>query len=110
MRFNRELRRGRRAFTLVDLMITLVILAILAAVTLPLVGRYVDDTEEAAAQTSYDQIRKALDLHMTKHGEWPDEITADLFKDNEEPRFPEGYSIDYDSDTGELTLNTPAES
>lgn len=97
----------RRAFTLIDLMITIVILAILAAVVTPLVGGYVDETEEAAAKTSYNHVRKALDLYMTENGTWPDEITADLFINNEKPTFPDGYSIEYEPDTGALALVTP---
>ncbi|MEC9373562.1 MAG: type II secretion system protein [Planctomycetota bacterium] len=103
------IRGVRGGFTLLDVMITVVILAILAAVALPLVSHYIEDAEEAQAQTTYDSVRKALDLYMTQHGTWPDEITPALFVNEEPPLLPAKYTFEYNPDTGDLQLALAAE-
>ena len=95
---------GRRGFTLIDLMIVIVILAIRAAIVLPLFNNYVKDASEASANSTYDSVRKALDVHYMEHGAWPEEITSSLFANGEPVTLPDGYAFDYSSTTGSLEL------
>ncbi|TVQ33069.1 MAG: type II secretion system protein [Phycisphaeraceae bacterium] len=99
--------RCRRGFTLVDLMITVAILGILVAAVIPLYNNYYEDAAEVSAQTSFEAMRRALDMHWIEHGSWPDEITPALFQTGQAPYLPHGYSFDYDPDTGALELNMP---
>ncbi|MCC5823526.1 MAG: prepilin-type N-terminal cleavage/methylation domain-containing protein [Phycisphaerales bacterium] len=62
----RILRRVRRAFTLVEILIVVVILGILAAIVVP---QFVNASEEAAAGTTVtelEKLRRAVDVYMAR--------------------------------------------
>ena len=94
----------RRGFTFLDLMIVVTILGILAAIVHPLVRRHLDTAEETAAQTTYRNVRKALDLYFQSHQDWPDTVEPTLFKPPEPVTMPLGSQLVYDPDSGELNL------
>jgi len=79
---NRSLRRNQtlcvrrdprrsRGFTLVELLIVVIVLAILAAIVVPQFAASTDDAREAALDTTLANMRSALDLYYQQHGEYP---------------------------------------
>ncbi|WP_269532470.1 type II secretion system protein [Chitinimonas sp. BJYL2] len=59
----RQARHGQRGFTLIELMVTLTILAILATVAMPLTQVAAKRNRETALQQALWQIRNALDAY-----------------------------------------------
>ena len=64
-------RRSARGFTLVELLIVVIILAILAAVAIPQFAASTDDARNAALDTTLANMRASLDLYYQQHGEYP---------------------------------------
>ena len=58
-------------FTLVELLIVVIILAILAAIVVPQFATSTDDAKEAALDSTLANIRDVLDLYFAQHGEYP---------------------------------------
>jgi type II secretory pathway pseudopilin PulG len=85
-------------------MIVLVILGILAAIAAPLIKRYVEDAERAAAEATLSSTEKAIGAYRAAHGEWPPAITPTLYQNEEPPTLPDGYAFDYNPATGEVAL------
>ena len=71
-RKHKQIRRSRKTgFTLVELMLVMVILAILAAVVVPKIAGRGDDARKAAAQTDIHTIEGALDQFEVDNGRYP---------------------------------------
>ena len=68
MNINKALHRG---FTLVELLIVTIILAILAAIVIPQFAATTDDAKLAALDSNLSSIRAAVDLYYQQHGEYP---------------------------------------
>ncbi len=62
---------GRAGFTLVELLIVVIILAILAAIVVPQFAQSTDDAKDAALDSTLANIRDVLDLYFAQHGEYP---------------------------------------
>jgi general secretion pathway protein G len=61
--------RGRQdGFTLVELLIVAIILAILAAIVVPQFASSTDDAADAALRSNLSAIRGAVDLYTQQHG------------------------------------------
>ena len=58
-------------FTLVELLIVVIILAILAAIVVPQFATSTDDAKDAALDSTLANIRDVLDLYFAQHGEYP---------------------------------------
>ncbi|MEM7576633.1 MAG: type II secretion system protein [Planctomycetota bacterium] len=82
-----------RAFTLVELTIVVIILAILAAVVLPKIANASDQAAEAAAQTNLAIIQKQVDRYHAKHGVFPDAIDPAWFVGGQIPANP--FDLDH---------------
>jgi general secretion pathway protein G len=68
----KQVRRSRRSgFTLVELMLVMVILAILAAVVVPKIAGRGEDARKAAAKTDIATIEGALDAFEVDNGRYP---------------------------------------
>lgn len=65
------LSRVERGFTLVELLIVVVILAILAAVAVPQFTSSTDDAKLAALDGTLSRMRSAIDLYYQQHGTYP---------------------------------------
>ncbi len=59
---------SRRAFTLLELLVVITILAILAGAALPYVQNYVKESRIAKAKSDLEEIKKALAIYETREG------------------------------------------
>ena len=94
----------RRGFTLIDILITVVILGILAAVTIPVVSGQIAKAEDTAAQATYNHARKAIDMYYQKHKSFPPVLSDDLFTAGKKLHMPRGWQMHYWPLTGRLEL------
>jgi len=68
--------RKQSGFTLVELLIVAIILAILAAIVVPQFASSTDDARDSALRSNLSGIRGAIDLYTQQHGsvfrvQWP---------------------------------------
>lgn len=63
-------------FTLVELLIVVIILAILAAIVVPQFASSTEDAKISALDSTLTNMRSAVDLYYQQHGEYPGKETA----------------------------------
>lgn len=68
--------RDQKGFTLVELLIVVIILAILAAIIVPQFSAATDDASQSAYDTNIANIRSAVDLYRQQHTAYPGAATA----------------------------------
>lgn len=69
---NKQRKPARQAgFTLVELLIVAIILAILAAIVVPQFASTTTDATESALKANLAAIRSSIDLYRQQHGEYP---------------------------------------
>ena len=68
--------RNQDGFTLVELLIVVIILAILAAIIVPQFSAATDDATQSAYDTNIANIRAAIDLYRQQHNEYPGAATS----------------------------------
>jgi general secretion pathway protein G len=66
----------QRGFTLVELLIVVIILAILAAIIIPQFTAATDDATQSAYDTNIANIRSAIDLYRQQHGDYPGAVAS----------------------------------
>lgn len=66
-----EKKQVQRGFTLVELLIVVIILAILAAIIIPQFTAATDDATQSAYDTNVANVRSAIDLYRQQHQEYP---------------------------------------
>ena len=74
--FSRAKFVASKGFTLVELLIVVIILAILAAIIVPQFSGATDDAEQAAYDTNIANIRAAIDLYRQQHNEYPGAVIS----------------------------------
>ena len=74
--FNTAKMKLKRGFTLVELLIVVIILAILAAIIIPQFTGATDDANQAAYDTNVANIRAAIDLYRQQHSAYPGAVTS----------------------------------
>lgn len=79
-------REGKRGFTLIEVMIAVVIIAILTTVVNPQFKNLVRKAKETKLKENLSTIRSAVDVEYTKNnGRYPDEISLEMFKERKIP-------------------------
>lgn len=73
MTFAHRLQKG---FTLVELLIVVIILAILAAIVVPQFAASTDDAKISSLDTTLSNMRAAIDLYYQQHASYPGSTTA----------------------------------
>jgi len=68
--------QSQRGFTLVELLIVVIILAILAAIIIPQFTAATDDAVQSAYDTNIANIRSAIDLYRQQHQEYPGAVIS----------------------------------
>lgn len=66
-------RRDARGFTLVEILIVVVLLAILATIVIPQFSSATEGSRESKTQMDLYRIRQQLELYKEHHGEYPDD-------------------------------------
>ena len=100
--------RARRAFTLIEILIVVVILGILAAIVIPQFSEASDDANASAVRSTLQTVRAQVQLYNFKEGDFPDSI-ATMVSENylqQDPatNAPAGYTYAYAPATGAYTV------
>ena len=73
---NKFLSSREQGFTLVELLIVVIILAVLAAIVVPQFSASTNDAKAAALKANLANIRAAIDFYYQEHGEYPGDLIA----------------------------------
>ncbi len=65
-----------KGFTLVELLIVVIILAILAAIVVPQFTATTDDARQAAFDSNLAALRSSVELYRQQHGDYPGAVAA----------------------------------
>lgn len=71
----KRLLKGRKGFTLVEILIVVVMLAILFAIAVPIYSNYVASARSTEAQESISAIWAGAKIYHAEEGEWPDVVS-----------------------------------
>lgn len=69
-------RQAQKGFTLVELLIVVIILAILAAIVVPQFASSTDDAKISSLDSTLSNMRSAVDLYRQQHNAYPGDNTA----------------------------------
>lgn len=75
---NSDFPRSRRAFTLIELLIVIAIMAILAAMIIPISGAVTRNRMRAKARTELEQVATGIELYKAKLGHYPPDNPVNL--------------------------------
>ncbi len=84
------MKRGRKGFTLVELLIVVLILGALAAIAVPRILGGATTAKANACHTNIDMINSQIELYYANEGSWPatlDVVTGDT------DYFPDGEPV-----------------
>ncbi|MDH4299587.1 MAG: type II secretion system protein [Dehalococcoidia bacterium] len=70
------LHRGQKGFTLIELLIVVAILAIIAAVVIPNISRFMITGQLAAANSEVENVKTAALGYFGEYGFWPADSTV----------------------------------
>ncbi|NQV30395.1 MAG: prepilin-type N-terminal cleavage/methylation domain-containing protein [Candidatus Marinimicrobia bacterium] len=73
-----NLRTRESGFTLIEVLVVVIIVAILAAVAFPIYQNYVKGAYASDAQSAIGSIWNAAQMYYQDRGEWPDDVTTQL--------------------------------
>jgi len=78
---------SKKAFTLVELLVVVMILGALAAIAVPRMISGATNAKISACETNVDLINSQIELYFAKEGKWPQRLTVVADDPN---RFPDG--------------------
>jgi general secretion pathway protein G len=96
--------RDSAGFTLIELMTVITIIAILAAIAIPMYQHSVTRAKEAALLEDLYQMRDALDKYYADHGEYPQALSSLVDK-----RYTRAIPVDPFTRSSETWLEVPSE-
>lgn len=68
---NRKMN-DRRGFTIIELLTVIAVIAILATILIPTIGRVRESARRAQTRTQFSQWISAIETFRTEYGHWPD--------------------------------------
>ncbi len=96
--------RARRAFTLIEILIVVVILGILAAIVIPQFSEASDDANASAVRSTLQTVRAQIQLYNFKEGAYPTDVatlvSTGYLQQNPTTNAPAGYTYTYTVGTG----------
>jgi len=93
---------GKKGFTLIEIVIVIVLLAILAAIAYPKYLDLRDDAHKSADQAIIGSWRAGVHIYYAKNKKFPD--TQSDFEGCLEGGKPSGWTVTWDSDTKTATI------
>ncbi len=101
---------GKRAFTLVELLVVVMILGALAAIAVPRMISGATNAKRNACETNVDLLNSQIELHYANEGSWPRRLTVvtndpNYFPDGA-PGCPFGTTYQYDTTTHRVSRHT----
>lgn len=69
--------RKTKAFTLIEVLIVVVIMAVLAATVIPQFASSTADAKQSAVKFNTHTLRSQIELYKIHHGAYPDDLTGD---------------------------------
>ena len=107
---NRVVNRARRAFTLIEILIVVVILGILAAIVIPQFTEASDDAAQSSVRSTLQVVRSQVELYKFKEGAAPATLAAlvgaGYLQADPIGNQPNGYNIAYAG--GAVSATCPA--
>lgn len=88
----RNLHREESGFTLIELLIVVAILAVLAAIAIPMVASRIDEARASANAANIRLLQSAVDLYYLDCSQYPTDFQGDLLT---EPTDVDGWSGPY---------------
>ncbi len=87
MRPHRSSHRRRRGFSLIEVIVAVTIIAIMAAVAIPRLTRFIGSAKEKRAKSEVAQLAQQVRLYMTDYGmsTVPDDFELILLVEGEDP-------------------------
>ena len=100
--------RSKKAFTLVELMIVVLILGALAAIAIPRIMRGAQTARISACDTNVDMLNSQIELYFANEGQWPAALTdvtndPNYFPDTTPPSCPFGTAYILNGTTNRVT-------
>jgi len=91
--------RGKKGFTLVELLVVVLILGALAAIAIPRISQSAQTAKINACKTNVDLINSQIELWYANKGSWPEDLDeilddTDYFPDGA-PTCPLGDDYEY---------------
>lgn len=101
---------GKRAFTLVELLVVVMILGALAAIAVPRMISGATNAKISACDTNVDLLNSQIELYFATAGSWPNRLAAvttdpNYFPDGV-PQCPFGTAYQYNTTTHRVSSHT----
>jgi len=72
------LKKNKKGFTLVELIVVIAILGILAVIIIPRIGEHTNQARVAHDRATLRTVQGAVAMYNAQHGRWPNTTSTDL--------------------------------